>query len=303
MSKLSLFRSINRKIWNRITGKEARGIWNRLKVVETEAADLRSQVKSLQETNANHLAPKINKRAWVNDYYQKIKSPALEIGPFNRPLVRGPNVEYFEILSTEQLISRAKIQGLDTNGVPQINYHNEFGDLSVIKKRYPLVFSSHVIEHQPNFIKHLLQAQDLLLPGGSYILIIPDKRYCFDHFLPESSLVEIIRVHENNKKEPDFYDLFEHRALTTHNDSGQHWRGEHGIYPNVNLKTLWDNSILEWQGKKTYIDVHCWKFTPESFEHIINILNILNILRFKVDLILETDYEDLEFLVILKLIN
>ena len=45
---------------------------------------------------------------------------ALEIGPFNRPLLSGPNVKYFDVLATEELKSRAISLGDNPEKVPAI---------------------------------------------------------------------------------------------------------------------------------------------------------------------------------------
>ena len=119
----------------------------------------------------------------------------LEIGPFHAPALSGPGVAYFDLQPTDALIARVRDYGLPTSRVPKIDYSEPTGDLSVIDRRFDAVFSSHCIEHQPSLIRHLTQVSNVLHPGGAYYLIVPDKRYCFDHYLPLSTLGGVIEAH------------------------------------------------------------------------------------------------------------
>lgn len=107
----------------------------------------------------------------------------LEIGPWDNPSCTGENVEYFDVLDTVKLKERAKLHHRPFNHIPEkIHYVHSEGDLSIIDKKFDIVFSSHVIEHQPDLITHFQRVSRLLQENGLYILCIPDKRYCFDHF-------------------------------------------------------------------------------------------------------------------------
>ena len=59
------------------------------------------------------------------------------------------------------------------------------------------------------------------------------------------------------------------------------------------------NLIKEVQNGK-YIDSHCWQFTSQSFENIINILYTKNYIRLKVHRIYHTLNNSCEFYAILK---
>jgi SAM-dependent methyltransferase len=109
---------------------------------------------------------------------------ALEIGPFCHPLLGGPKVSYFDVLSQEALVARACLHGLDSSTVPYIDYISPTGELSSVDRRFDVVISSHCLEHQPDLVRHLQEVGQLLFPGGDYFLLVPDKRYCFDHFIP-----------------------------------------------------------------------------------------------------------------------
>ena len=224
---------------------------------------------------------------------------ALEIGPLNRPVLQGPNVYYFDLEPTDELKRKAVKEGLNPDTVPEITYNNPLGDLTSINSKFDKVFSAHVIEHQPNLIKHLNQVDSLLTPAGEYWLIIPDKRYCFDYFLPESKVSEILRAYDENHVKPNKYQVLEHRALTTHNDPREHWLGNHGIELN-NFEGRARSAIEEFENSKgIYIDVHCWQFTPKSIVTIVHALHQLSLINLTVQRVIETPKNDLEFCLIL----
>lgn len=225
----------------------------------------------------------------------------LEIGPLNRPLIEGQFMRYFDLLPAIDLRSKARAEGLDPNGVPEIHFFHPNGDLSVINQKFHDVVSAHCVEHQPDLIKHLNQVEILLENEQSrYWVIIPDKRYCFDALLPVSSLSEIVQASVEKHVKPSIWKVIEHRAMTTHNNSIEHWRGNSGAHGD-DLKERWKAAEVEFNlAKGKYIDVHCWQFTPNSFASIVSNLYNLGMISFQVEHIFETPTNDLEFCVVLR---
>jgi SAM-dependent methyltransferase len=191
----------------------------------------------------------------------------LEIGPFANPLTKGEGVKYFDVLDRSALIKRALEVGYLIDNIPEIDYVSKDGDLSIIEESYfDFVVSSHCIEHQPDLIEHINQVSRILKPGGMYLLLIPDKRYCFDHFLAESTTVDVIQAHFDKRTSHKLASLIEHRLLLTHNDSVRHWRGDHGQLPVIRDSTALNRVFQEYiTANGNYIDVHAWQFTPRSF--------------------------------------
>ena len=228
----------------------------------------------------------------------------LEIGPLNRPLINGEFMRYFDILATSDLRSRAASEGLDSNTVPEIHYWHPNGSLAEVPDRFRNIVSSHCLEHQPDLIKHLNEVSNLLIDNESrYWVIIPDKRYCFDALIPESSIIEIVRASLEMRISPTLFKVIEHRALTTHNDSIRHWLGDHGENT-IDLKLKWERAVNEFESAQgNYIDVHCWQFTPESFVSTIQSLLALHLIEFELEEIFSTPVNSLEFCAVLKKVN
>lgn len=233
----------------------------------------------------------------------EIFEKCLEIGPFDNPLLIGKNVDYFEILQYDQLVERAKMLNRNYENIPRnIKWINRIGDLSIINDKYDLVLSSHVIEHSIDLIEHLKNVEKLLNSGGFYICIIPDKRFCFDHFINQSTMGDVIERHVKKNTNHTLKSYIEASCLTTHNDANLHWSGEHG---QIELKDFqqkieeYDNLIKS--GK--YIDIHAWQFTPDSFRDIIVNLNHSKLINLEIDRLYYTLKYNNDFITILKKVS
>lgn len=228
----------------------------------------------------------------------------LEIGPFDNPILRGDNVKYFDVLNKDELLERAKNIGRinQLNNIPFIHYVDKNAQLNIINKKFDIVLSCHSIEHSLNIVKHLNDVEKILKDNGYYIVICPDKRYCFDNTIKESTIADILDSHYREKKMHDLKSIIEHRALTTHNNPEIHWKNK-----NVNLEQdinvdLISSAILEYKNSinnNTYVDVHSFQFTPRSFSNIINILNKLNLIKLKIHRVYNTPLNSNEFIIIL----
>ena len=149
---------------------------------------------------------------------------ALEIGPFASPLLSGQNVSFCDVLSCEELKERARSLNIDPEQVPYIRYKLGPRFLDDIPEKFDAILSSHNIEHQPDIVNHLCQVERRLNPQGRYFVIIPDKRYCFDRDIAESTIADILQAHEEKRTVHALKSIIEHRALTVHNDASRHWQ-------------------------------------------------------------------------------
>lgn len=229
-----------------------------------------------------HIRPPISRSA----FRSRIPLPALEIGPFDVPFLVGGDVEYFDILDQAQLRQRAIEHFRNPQDCPFIHYT---GTLSTIQKQFAAVFSSHTIEHTPDLVGHLTDVCNLLRPGGSYFVIVPDKRYCFDHFLPESSFGDV--EDGRGRQRPTLGAVTDHLTRKTHNRPMLHWLGVHG-------RSAPDAGAAEQCARATageYVDVHQWQFTPKSFRDIALALGIFASIE-----VHDTPFGDLEFCAILR---
>lgn len=227
----------------------------------------------------------------------------LEIGPFNRPLFSGPNVTYFDVLDRRGLTELAQKIGIeDTDAIPRIDYVSPTGDLSIVPQSVDVIASSHAIEHQPNLVQHLNDVDRLLNPGGCYFLWIPDKRYCLDAFLAESTIADVMEAAIENRTHHTVGTLIAQEVQRSHNDPRRHWLGDHGSYPADPAAIVQAALALyhETQSRGEYVDRHAWQFTPDSFRSILGLLNELGLVALRPLRIYNTLFLSNEFWAILE---
>jgi SAM-dependent methyltransferase len=195
----------------------------------------------------------------------------LEIGPFTAPSVRGPNVNYFDVLDADGLRTRAKAHNYPIIEPVRIDYVSPTGDLEIVPTGFDAVYSAHCIEHTPDLIGHLKQVSRILRKRGVYLLTIPDRRYTFDYFRTETGAEEILAAHKEGRTLHSRQAVMDFYLLSTHNDPAAHWRGEHGPRPRPDIaerKELAERMLST--SESGYVDIHTWFLTPESFRRVIS---------------------------------
>jgi SAM-dependent methyltransferase len=214
--------------------------------------------------------------------------------------VTGKNVRYFDVLTQEELVQRAAKQGIPSANPPKIDYVSPNGDLSIVEGKFDFVISSYCIEHQPDLIKHLQDVERVLKPGGSYFILAPDKRYCHDHFMFESTIAEVVCAHHEGRRVHPLRSVIEHLAMSAHNDHFRHWSGDHGEEMD-NFAARWKDAMQVYTNSKGgYVDVHSWYFTPASMRKTISTLNELGYLKLECVRCYHTRRNNNDFWAILK---
>lgn len=208
----------------------------------------------------------------------KGKPPSiLEIGPYMSPLVTGQKVDTFDVLSKEELISRAISEGGPSYLIQDVTWVGPEASNEYIRAKYDLILSSHVVEHQIDLIAHFKNIDSLLHPGGYYAAMIPDHRYCFDHFNLPSTIIDVLTAHIVQDKNHTLNNFLEDRLTTGHNDTIRFWKNDFGN-PKIMGKSFLDvlSLVAEYReaiSNSTYVDVHAWKFTDRTFIEIFSVLS------------------------------
>ncbi len=225
---------------------------------------------------------------------------ALEIGPFCKPLLHGPRAKYFDVMDKPALEQRARGIGLPEAIAPQIDYVSAVGDLAVVDANFDYVLSSHCIEHQPDLIAHLQQVSRILRLNGRYLMLVPDKRFCFDALISESTIADVLDAHHSGRKTHSLKSVIEHRALTTHSDCSRHWQGDHGSVQDEGAGRVLA-SIQEFNAANGgYVDVHAWYFTPQSINSLCGLLSEAGYIDLYVERLYPTRLNSIEFWVVLR---
>ncbi len=252
-------------------------------------------IQSLLTANARQTAKlerPVDRKTFLASIPQN--SSVLEIGPLDRPLLRGPNVFYFDVFDTEKLKLRSIALGRTAEGIPDIHFSSESGDLGVIDRRFDNVISAHSIEHQPNLIAHLNAVATLLAPGGRYFVIMPDKRYSFDHFAPENSLQDVLDAHLEERLVHTEQSVRAHYERHTHNRAIRHWLGIHGTPGSVVDPVDVAELCARARGGQ-YVDVHAWTVSPGGFRNIAQALDGSGLIPLRLERVHDTGFGSHEF--------
>jgi SAM-dependent methyltransferase len=93
---------------------------------------------------------------------------------------------------------------------------------------YDFVLSSHMLEHTANPILALFEWKRLLRNDGVLVLILPNKRYTFDHRRPVTTMEHLLADFNANMKEDDLTHVPE--VLTLHDFGRDPYVGDIGSF-------------------------------------------------------------------------
>lgn len=233
-------------------------------------------------------------------YALNMEGLGLEIGPSHNPVApksQNYNVHVLDHLKAEDLKSKYKGHGglgVDIDNIEEVDFVWEgeaLPDLIGKTECYDWIIASHVIEHVPDMIGFLQQCEALLAPGGKLSLAVPDKRYCFDYLSPISTTGQFLDAFEQKRTRPSVGQVFDHYANSCYRDGVITWTDTvqkdakfeviHTFQQAMDLGHHWVNS-------GEYIDAHCWRFTPESYELLLSDFRKLKLLNLITNCCFET---------------
>ncbi|MBK6618713.1 MAG: methyltransferase domain-containing protein [Nitrosomonas sp.] len=242
------------------------------------------------------------------------QSRILEIGPSYGPVYprrEGFNVSILDHLDTEILRAKYSAMNVDISLIEDVDFVWKGGAIhaAVDGQKFDFVLASHVVEHATNFVQFLNDICETLAKNGKIILMVPDKRYCFDLFQPLTDTAKILSDHVRGASihtMEAMYRIHSHVSVDYkehffHHKKDLYAWGQGSI---EDLKFI-NNNPIGWYTdtlakiKETdYIDFHEYFFTPSSFLMIIEELNFLGLLQMKVATL--TRARGCEFLVVLE---
>jgi len=212
--------------------------------------------------------------------------PGLEIGPSHRPVApkrKGFNVKILDHLSAEGLREKYRGHGVEIGAIEDVDYVWSGEPISELvgNQRFGWIIASHLIEHTPDLLGFLNECEKILADNGVLSLVIPDKRYCFDHFRELSSLARIIDAHIVNTSSHTPGTAADYFLNVTKKGGDIAWKdGHRGKYEFVH--SLQDAMAAMQHAKLgEYIDLHAWCFVPSSFRLLIEDLYALGLIQFR----------------------
>lgn len=228
---------------------------------------------------------------------------SLEIGALNVPtlLPNECDAKFLDWFSTEQLRARHEENTVvPPESIVPIDYvvsDTEFAP--VVDQKFDLLIANHVIEHIPDLINWFGQLAQLSEPDGLLFLSVPDRRYTFDYFRPENDAVDIIEAHLEGLQRPSRFQIAKHLYYFTSLNSKRAWEGNipEKLEPRMSFTEALERSEKLAEG---YADVHCWIFTTETFQRIIEALNSSGHITWKIAAIEDVQEGENEFRVLMQ---
>ncbi|MDX2303432.1 MAG: methyltransferase domain-containing protein [Microscillaceae bacterium] len=91
-----------------------------------------------------------------------------------------------------------------------VQYISEATDLSLIpNSKYEFVISSNCLEHVANPLKAIEEWIRVIKEDGLVLIVVPNKKYCFDHNRPVTEFSHLLKDYQNNIAENDLTHLEE----------------------------------------------------------------------------------------------
>jgi predicted SAM-dependent methyltransferase len=228
----------------------------------------------------------------------------IEIGPSYNPVApksAGYKVHIIDHMNRKQLIEKYKGHDVNTKRIENVDFvwrGENYQELTRKTKYYDWIIASHVIEHTPDLIGFLNDCDSILKNVGVLSLVVPDKRYCFDHYRPITNISKIIDNHLNKCTNHTAGSVAEYFLNVVSKSGNISWDAStNGEYKFIHSR---ENAL---QGMKTvindnaYLDIHAWCFVPHSFRLIVYDLFCLGLTSLKEVCFLQT--EGFEFFVTL----
>ena len=235
-------------------------------------------------------------------------SRGLEIGPFTSPLVpRGAaDISYVDRASREELIRWfADNPTIDPARMVEVDYvwgertlKECVGDGNV----FDFCIASHVMEHVPDLATWLEEVGAVLRDDGILSVVLPDKRYTFDCLRALTTVVNVVDAYVNRLRRPSSRQIFDHFSHFVETDAEVLWRQDAtslGLRPNGDDRNL-VQICRDARAHGTYIDSHCWVFTPDSFLDLLVEMAKLGLVHFEVASFTPTAPRENEFFVSLR---
>lgn len=232
----------------------------------------------------------------------------LEVGPSYSPVFSradGHNVHTLDHLDATELRKKYADLNVDISKIETVDYiwKGEPIHEAVRGQKFDYVLASHVVEHTPSLINFLKDIQLALNPGGKIILMVPDKRYCFDFIQPVTDTAKVLADYACSSQQhsfESFYREHSHAGAKYLQDSFDLTWGQGEIkaiqFHNNNPIHFFEEAVKRSKAVE-YCDTHEYYFTPSSFLLIILELQFMGILDLAVETL--TNSRGCEFMAIL----
>lgn len=219
----------------------------------------------------------------------------VEIGPSYHPIAakrdgwRTTIVDYSDRAGLVSVYDRHSVEAVAIEEVDVVWSAGQISDAFPVNLlgTFDVVIASHVIEHSPDIVGFLLSCDRLLKRTGFVLLVVPDKRECFDFFKPVSTSADAMEAFVQQRTRHSAKTHFTHIASAVTTDHGIAWgvqipAGLRLVHRLHQAKDAYDT--ISDHPDSPYLDCHAWVFTPASFELLVLDLRHLGLTSLAVDI-------------------
>lgn len=226
----------------------------------------------------------------------------IEIGPFYSPVAakaRGWKTTVVDFTDQAGLLDIARTHSAQTiremaGNIEEVDvvWRGQEIDKACLALRaegFTFLIASHVIEHIPDVVSFLRQISNLANDDFVLSLAVPDCRRTFDFFKPLSTTADALLAWRQKRT------LHSPETIFTGHAYGV-WVGRVAAWLPGQTGSLYLPDSLERShsvymkyvenleaGTQSYMDSHCWYWTPSSFELMMIELNHLGYIDFFID--------------------
>jgi hypothetical protein len=200
----------------------------------------------------------------------------VEIGPSFSPMApkkEGYRVHTIDHMTRQELIEKYTGHHVNLDNIEEVDFvwHGQsYAELTGQRKHYDWIIASHLVEHTPDMIGFLNDCDSILKDDGVISLVVPDKRYCFDHYRPITGISKIIDSHFQKSKIHTPGTIAEFYLNVVTKPGAIAWdaqtKGEMAFIHCLKDATELMNRVAN---ERTYLDTHAWCFVPHSFRLIV----------------------------------
>jgi SAM-dependent methyltransferase len=215
----------------------------------------------------------------------------LEIGPDVRPIFRKSencNVKYLESRNGDELRKFMLDNGKDASIVEDIDFvldRDKSLQENVGMEKFDWIVSSHVLEHIPDFVRHLQDVERVLGMNGIYGAIIPDKNFCFDCLKESTSLGDVLESFLLDRKQGSISSQVNEFRYAVRPEGIQigGWGRDQIGKRLVSKHPNWVNHVNKVLSKSAPYETswfgHSWQFDPCVFTSIVEDISQLELLE------------------------
>ncbi|TXL78723.1 class I SAM-dependent methyltransferase [Vineibacter terrae] len=206
----------------------------------------------------------------------------IELGASVAPIL--PKADGYDVLvidhaDADGLRTKYTALGVDTSRIEEVDAIDdgaEFTALLAPGERFDYIVVSHVLEHMPDPIHFLQRCERALTDGGKLILLVPDRRFCFDYLRPVSTAGQMLRAYLAGQRRHDAGALYDHYASHATRNGVAVWaEADGGDFAFAGSPAA--GYAMAVQESSDYVDCHAWVFTPSSFRLILADLRSLGL--------------------------